>query len=238
MGALGCGNETMKIFLFISNFIFLLFGGGLLGIGIYLFTELQDVKGAFENDAFLVGVPISACLLGVTIMISSILGALGAAMEKTSLIKGFLIFQFIGLIFQIAVFSAVLAYDVDENAQKTLEGWMKAPFNSCAVINDSNRQACKWLAPLQKELKCCGFNQNSDYDEGAWKLLCQKGNDAEFAAAAARATHFCNVAILGFVKANLVYIYSIIGALFFITILVIIGSYCLISGIKQDAQFK
>lgn len=238
VGALGCGNESIKIFLFVSNVIFLLAGGGLLGVSIYLFTELQDVKGAFENDGFLVGVPITGCLVGTMVMISSVLGGLGAVLEMPKMIKGFIIFQFVGLLFQIGIFITVLVYDVDKGAQDQLQDAMKTPFNSCAVIKDGNRVACKWLAPLQKSLKCCGYNTASKPDKDAWKNACQMGDDTEFAAAATRATQFCNTAILDYVKQNLVYVYSVIGGLFFLNILVIIGAYRLIFGIQQDNKFK
>jgi len=236
IGALGSGNTFVKYFLFISNLIFFLVGGGLIGVGIYLLNELLKVSDAVGDQAFVIGLPAGIITLGLFIFIGSAFGCIGALRESTCMIKSFLGFLVVTLILELVITGFVIAYNTDGTTQDAIDNLMKQPFEECTNGPKSKTVACTWLPEVQSWLKCCGYTKEKNPIAG-WKDECG-GDSGQRLAASYAATQYCNKAIVEYVSSNMVYVASILGALLFVEVLLVIGTCFLIQGIKEDNQYK
>jgi tetraspanin-33 len=87
-------SSCVKYLIFVLNFIFWLFGGLLIGIGLYAFVDKWQLTGWVKLDNVydvILNVSLVMVLMGGVIFIVSFAGCVGALRENTCLLK-FVIF--------------------------------------------------------------------------------------------------------------------------------------------------
>jgi len=213
-------------------------------MGIYVVTQLDDLKGAFEDGfSFAEAIPAVAISLGLFILIGSVLGCLGAVKENTCMIKGFLMFLVLTMLAEIGIAAAVIVYNTNENVEKEVDEYMAIPFNNCEGQSTAN-VACKWLPTVQELLECCGYdptfsgsNESNANNYLPYDQLCYGENKEAQEEAIENAKAYCNNEILEFFKSRLVYVAGIVGGIFFVEIVLVVATCYLVSAIKDDNKY-
>jgi len=100
-------SQCVKYMIFMLNFMFWLFGGLLLGIGIYAFMDKwEEANGSvrLENvyDVIL-NISLVMILAGMVIFLVSFFGCLGALRENTFLLKTYSVFLLLFFLLEMAI---------------------------------------------------------------------------------------------------------------------------------------
>ncbi|XP_041366186.1 tetraspanin-9-like [Gigantopelta aegis] len=144
--------KCFRILFIIIDFIFLLTGVAMIGLGVYV----QVTKGEFFNlipKAEYASAPSVLIAGGVIVIVFSFIGILGAWMHSQCLLVMY--FTSVFIIFCIEIAAGVLGFvyrsEIDDNLQSQLLSGLKDP---------ERRESWNFI---QKEFKCCGVNNASDW---------------------------------------------------------------------------
>jgi len=235
LGGLSCGMQTMKYFLFGVNLLFTLVGLGLLVVSGIVINELGDYKEAFDGAiGYAQAVPIVGIVLGLFIFIGASLGCLGAIKENTCFVKTFLAFLILTIVVELAIAAVVIVYNNDSTLQAKLDGYMKTPFDECVGVKPELRE-CGWAVELQKTFKCCGYGD--DDLQVKYSSRCYGSTPEEVFAAGRAATQYCNAAIVADLNSQLTTVAGVLGGVVAVSIVLVIGTCCLICGINGDNKY-
>ncbi|KAI5641019.1 tetraspanin family domain-containing protein [Phthorimaea operculella] len=83
-------SSCVKYMIFVLNFIFWLFGGLLIGVGLYAFIDKWQATGLIKLDTVydvMLNISLLIALLGGVVFIVSFAGCVGALRENTCLLK-------------------------------------------------------------------------------------------------------------------------------------------------------
>jgi len=241
-GQLGCGLQAMKYCLFIINILFFLLGIGLVAAGSYSIATLSDVGKSFVNGfGFAIGIPVVAILLGFFMLIGAGMGCVGTAKENTGMIKTFLVFLIIFMIFELGVGIAVIFYNENQSFKDSVDDSMKKKIESCnasggngsTVVTDE----CKFMVPIQDLIGCCGYSKDKNAVAADWEGTCIGDGVDALNKAKANAKGFCNQRIIDFINSHLAIVAGVLGGLLFAEICLVIGTCCLIRGINNDNKY-
>lgn len=187
-------SQCVKYMIFLLNFVFWLFGGLLLGIGVYAFRDKwEDANGSvrLENfyDVFL-NISLVMILAGTVIFLVSFSGCVGALRENTFLLKFYSMCLLLFFLLEMAIgesrhrapdfvlsstFSTFLS--VCANSHRLLrvpavhEHLLEKQFTHKIIHSyrdDPDLQ--NFIDFAQQEFKCCGLS-NSGYQD--WSELMQ-----------------------------------------------------------------
>jgi len=136
-------SETVKKGLIGMNFLFMLFGLTLLGVGIYMFVTLTNVKSLLS-----MGLPIALLIIGTFICMLSCFGCCGAIKRSKPLLLIYLALLLLIILAQILI--GWYGYTQTSSLENDLYSQWKGASNS-------DRNA------LQDEFNCCGFYNSTDY---------------------------------------------------------------------------
>lgn len=179
---LSCGAKTAKLFLFVFNALFFLFGVAVLAVGIWIAVDKSSLmklaSQALKDDADVVNNQLSAgsmvqygayVLIGVGVFnfIVGFCGCCGACTENKCLLG---IYAFlIGLIMVIEIVGAILAGVYHKDVEKNLKnGLIRLQNNSYVGFpNGMNNAVSQALDILMISVKCCGINGVKDFTTNA-----------------------------------------------------------------------
>ncbi|XP_062868660.1 CD82 molecule a [Trichomycterus rosablanca] len=158
----GCITAT-KYFLFLFNILFFIFGGLIMGFGLWMLldsqsfiTVLQDSSTTLKVSAYiLIGVGSFTMLLGF-------LGCLGAIYEIRCLLG--LYFTCLLLILLTQVAAAVLIYFQREALRLETSKIMTELVKGYSGKNTTTEKAWDYI---QGTMKCCGWNSSENWDKNA-----------------------------------------------------------------------
>lgn len=237
-GALGCGMQTIKYFIFLVNLLFFLVGLALLGVSIWLATEVPKFKEAFEGGGvtFIEAVPAVGIAVGLFIFVASLMGCIGSIKENTCMMKTFITFLTSMMMLEVAIVGLVIAYNVNPELESQLDDYMQIPFSSCTEDPTTVEASCTWLPVIQTELQCCGYNKDENASPSGAKLQCI-GELMERTVAMAAANDYCNRAIKDWLREYMGWVAGILGSIFFVEILLLVGSCCLVRGINGENKY-
>ncbi|XP_013417131.1 tetraspanin-18 [Lingula anatina] len=165
MATEGC-MSCMKYCMFLFNFIFLIAGLGLSGLGIWLIVDPTLVTSFIPNEDFLQYAGYLLIGLGGFIAIVAFFGCWGAvALSKCMLVMYFLfcLLIFAGLIGG-AVMSVLFQDDIKAKLKKEMNATLYTSYGVSKTTTDI------WDA-LQEEVGCCGLSGDEawlDYQKTAW----------------------------------------------------------------------
>jgi len=136
-------SENVKKALIGMNFLFMIFGLTLLGLGIYMFVSLGNVKSMIS-----MGLPIALLILGTFIGLLSCFGCCGASRRSKPLLLIYLGLLLILVLAQILVgwYGITQSEDLES---KLYDEWKD--------ISNNDKNA------LQDQFDCCGFYNSTDY---------------------------------------------------------------------------
>jgi Tetraspanin family len=131
------------------NVLFLVVGGGTVGVGIYSMVKLQSNE---LTELVSIYLPVGIIVLGVAVMIISILGCCGAHKRSKFLLTAYFIIVFIIVVAQLGVIIAMYVYR--DKVPDTLEdAWDDTKADDQTSI--------------MKAFKCCGWKNSTDVKSGA-----------------------------------------------------------------------
>ncbi|KAJ3088496.1 hypothetical protein HK102_008606 [Quaeritorhiza haematococci] len=181
------GFMFIKNLLLLINFLSMLAGLMLVGVGTYMQTrdDPEDIVSLSGSVA------ISAIIIGIIVSIISFLGCFGAANEKGMLLKTYFALLILVILFQIGVGSAAYAKK-DELPGLLEKSWESAsnrtrfgvemavsipvilvsvsPYEQyphCPVGTEPERLNPKHLLSSRQQFRCCGFLNITDRPENA-----------------------------------------------------------------------
>ncbi|EXX71024.1 uncharacterized protein OCT59_021804 [Rhizophagus irregularis] len=148
-GYLSSTFAAIKNVVVVLNFLSLLSGFILIVVGYYL-TSTEAEVSLVTSSAIKYRFPHVLISLGGLISLVSFLGCYGAANQKITFLKVYVISLFICIIIQIIIGSVAFAYhqDVDSILDRS---WSKA-----------FRDDKQLIADVEQYFRCCGFNSLSD----------------------------------------------------------------------------
>ncbi|XP_017055015.1 tetraspanin-33 [Drosophila ficusphila] len=156
-------SQYVKYKIFLLNFVFWLFGGLLLGIGIYAFRDKwEEANGSvrLENfyDVFL-NISLVMILAGMVIFMVSFFGCLGALRENTVLLKLYSMCLLFFFLMEMAI--AIICFVFPQYMNTFLEKQFTDKIIH-SYRDDPDLQ--NFIDFAQQEFKCCGLS-NSGYQD-------------------------------------------------------------------------
>ncbi|XP_023169427.1 tetraspanin-33 [Drosophila hydei] len=156
-------SSCVKYMIFILNFMFWLFGGLLLGIGVYAFKiKWEESNGwvKLENiyDVIL-NISLVMIITGIVIFVVSFAGCLGALRENTCLLKFYSLCLLIFFLMEMAI--AIICFVFPQNMNSFLEDQFTDKIIH-SYRDDPDLQ--NFIDFAQKEFQCCGLS-NAGYQD-------------------------------------------------------------------------
>jgi len=204
-----CCGEFIRIILFVLNFIFWAAGGVILGVGIYVKVQLEQLKDVAVSHDTLNTSALFLISLGCIVFVVGLLGCCGSLTQNRCMLL--LYFSLVTLIFigEIALAIAVYAN------KDTVTTSIKDQFKDCmGKYTNETEQICKdTIDSLQSVLQCCGINNASEWKKYNMteppKSCCQDEDACTYADAYQEG---CYTTINDFVNLNAKYIgFGVLG---------------------------
>ncbi|TDG40641.1 hypothetical protein AWZ03_012937 [Drosophila navojoa] len=156
-------SSWVKYMIFILNFMFWLFGGLLLGIGVYAFKiKWEEANGwvKLENiyDVIL-NISLVMIIAGIVIFVVSFAGCLGALRENTCLLKFYSLCLLIFFLMEMAI--AIICFVFPQNMNSFLEDQFTDKIIH-SYRDDPDLQ--NFIDFAQIEFQCCGLS-NAGYQD-------------------------------------------------------------------------
>ncbi|XP_055382878.1 tetraspanin-33 [Condylostylus longicornis] len=155
-------SSCVKYMIFLLNFIFWLFGGLLMGIGVYAFMDKLQSTGWVRLETFydvILNISLVMIIAGALVFIVSCAGCLGALRENTCLLKFYSMCLLLFFLLEMAV--AVMGFVFPQNMQSFLE----ESFTDNIIKQYRDDPDLQNLIDFaQQEFKCCGLS-NAGYQD-------------------------------------------------------------------------
>uniref|UniRef100_A0A8C4THS9 Tetraspanin n=1 Tax=Erpetoichthys calabaricus TaxID=27687 RepID=A0A8C4THS9_ERPCA len=157
----------LKGMMFLFNFLIFLGGAGLLAVGIWVTADgssFLKFVGPYSTQVMqFVNVGYFCIAVGAVLVILGFLGCCGALRESKCLLLMF--FSIVLIIFIAEVAAAVVALVYSSLAETILKAWAVPELKS--KYGNDNDVTKIWNATMT-ELKCCGFNNYTDFDNSTY----------------------------------------------------------------------
>jgi len=151
---MNAGMKMIKYLMFAFNFIFVIFGFALIGLGAYVEIKYRDVA-VLTTNAIASG-PLLMVAVGVFMLLLAFFGCCGAYKESYCMITCFAVFM--SFIFILELAGTLTAYIL----KAKVETWMNNSFNQ-SVTDYTRSDGDNKLDIVQQNFKCCGGKSPADY---------------------------------------------------------------------------
>ncbi|KAH0558087.1 tetraspanin-33 [Cotesia typhae] len=155
-------SSCVKYMIFMLNFIFWLFGGLLIGVGIYAFYDKLQTTGTIKVENvydIVLNISLVMAIAGGVVFIVSFAGCVGALRENTCLLKfySWCLLAFFLLEMGIAIVGFVFPH--------TLQAVLEESFTDKIIQTYREDPDLQNLIDFgQQEFKCCGLSQEGYLD--------------------------------------------------------------------------
>ncbi|XP_067006874.2 tetraspanin-33 [Anabrus simplex] len=155
-------SSCVKYLIFLLNFIFWLFGGLLIGVGLYAFVDKWQATGLVKVETIydvVLNISLVMVIAGGVIFIVSFAGCVGALRENTCLLKFYSLCLLIFFLLEMAV--AIVGFVFPHTMQSLLE----ESFTDKIIHTyreDADLQNLIDFA--QQEFRCCGLSSEGYMD--------------------------------------------------------------------------
>ncbi|XP_063834683.1 tetraspanin-33-like isoform X1 [Ostrinia nubilalis] len=152
----------VKYMIFALNFIFWLFGGLLIGVGLYAFIDKWQATGLIKLDTVydvMLNISLLIALLGGVVFVVSFAGCVGALRENTCLLKFYSLCLLI--LFLVEMGGAVCGFVFP----RSLHGLLELSFTERVVHayrDDPDLQ--NFIDFAQSDFHCCGLTSDGYMD--------------------------------------------------------------------------
>ncbi|KAL7859694.1 hypothetical protein SRHO_G00148410 [Serrasalmus rhombeus] len=231
------GMKCVKFLLFFFNFIFWLCGLALIVLGVLVQMALH--KTPVIKDAAGSAAPLVLIVIGVIIFFIAFFGCCGAWKENYCMVTMFAILLSIIIIAEIA--TAIAAYVFRDKLTGLVDDGLKD-----MIEHYNNTEYKKSLDQIQKELKCCGAANATDWvhyqpDGISVPDSCCKNITLNCGLKAMKDankiyTNGCQSAVENFLKANTLWIAVAALVIAFIEILGLVFACTLMRGIRSGYE--
>ncbi|CAG0895927.1 unnamed protein product [Darwinula stevensoni] len=153
----GCG-KCMKYSLFVANFIILIGGIAVLGVGIWTVVDKATLEALLDTNLFFSAAYIQIAT-GIVIIFLSFLGCCGAMKEVKCMLLTYSILLF--LLFIVLLVAGILGYVFRDKVEDSIDMAMKKSLHEY----DDRLQDPVRLAwdDAQKKFECCGVDRPEDW---------------------------------------------------------------------------
>ncbi|KAL3267968.1 hypothetical protein HHI36_007104 [Cryptolaemus montrouzieri] len=155
-------SSCVKYLIFVLNFVFWLFGGLLIGIGLFAFVEKWQVTGWVKIDTFydvILNISLVMIIMGIIVFIVSFAGCIGALRENTCLLNFYSLCLLIFFLLEMGV--AVVGFVFPH----TMESVLEENFTDKIIHtyrDDLDLQ--NFIDFAQQEFRCCGLSTEGFHD--------------------------------------------------------------------------
>ncbi|CAG5905619.1 unnamed protein product [Menidia menidia] len=234
-----CGCCSIKCVFVFFNTIFLASGVALLTIGALQFSTYSQI-GTFAGDGFS-KIAIVLIVVGVTIVLVSILGHVGAFISHSSMVSCFI--GILIVIIVLEIFTGAAFYILRSRTVLIQMNQMNSAMNTKAqrAINEYSQEKRQAIDGIQDKFKCCGASSYADWSQsegwGKYDAVpdsccvektegCGKDKDKVYKKG-------CTIAIKLFLLKNLVWVGAVCIALGIGEVFGAILGFCLCLDIKR-----
>lgn len=161
-------SSCVKYMIFMLNFIFWLFGGLLLAIGLYAFKDKWESTGSVRLESFydvILNISLVLMIAGVVVFVVSFAGCLGALRENTCLLKFYSMCLLLFFLMEMAI--AIMGFVFPQNMNSFLEETFTDKIIH-SYRDDPDLQ--NFIDFAQQEFKCCGLSNAGYQDWSKWIL--------------------------------------------------------------------
>ncbi|EEC00763.1 tetraspanin, putative [Ixodes scapularis] len=160
-----CSVGFLKCILHIFNFIFLLSGCAVLGVGVWTLLAKRHhlsllVTATYASTAYML------VLAGVLVILVTIMGCVAIWRLNRCLLLAYTFLLL--LIFLLEAVAGVIAYVYEEQVWHELADSLNTTFIESYGIDSSRTDA---INDLQSSFKCCGANSYQDWQRSEWLRL-------------------------------------------------------------------
>merc|ERR1739838_1060274 len=152
---MNAGMRMVKYLLFAFNFIFVIFGFVLIGVGAVVEILYREVVSISSNAISVA--PILMVVIGVMMLLIAFFGCCGAYKESYCMVTCFSVL--LTLIFILELTATLSAYILRSN----VEHYITDSFNTTVMNYDDHVE--NPFAFIQQKFKCCGVSTPDDYKE-------------------------------------------------------------------------
>jgi len=231
-----CCASIIKYLIFLFNLLFAISGLVLIGIGSYVYITAENfiifLGSSYENTG------IFLIVLGVVIFAIAFFGCCGAILENSCLIHTYAIILFVVVIAEIG--TGIAAYVEKDKVRSTLNENMANGLNDYNTTSE-NVMTQSWDY-VQENLKCCGVNNNTDWQELAFKSMpdsCCEGGMVKGCGtdgAVKKFTNGCLVILEKSFSEHIYYVAGVVAGIVVIQILYIIFAACVGRCIRRSSR--
>lgn len=230
----------MRISLLVFNFIFLLCGLGIIGIGIWIRIDMMQFDALLGHSI----VPIAAYVLiaaGGVVLLISLAGCIGAWTRNKSLLA--LYFTFMLLIFLAESATAVLASLFYDQVKPFMSEYVET--GMMKNYGDPNFELItKSVDIIQQKFKCCGFEKPEDWNNAtafvvaAVPVSCCRDQNLPSCNSNYNTTNIydegCVQALADWMNGNLIYLMAVAIAVALFQLIGMVFSVCLCKHARDD----
>lgn len=149
-------SSCVKYMIFMLNFVFWLFGGLLLAIGLYAFMDKWESTGWVRLETIydvILNISLVMMIAGIVIFVVSFAGCLGALRENTCLLKFYSMCLLMFFLLEMAI--AIMGFVFPQNMNTFIEDKFTDKIIH-SYRDDPDLQ--NFIDFAQKEFKCCGLS--------------------------------------------------------------------------------
>ena len=164
-----CGYKCIKYMVFFFNLLFWLAGCAIIGIGIWLLTNKNEVAGDYTQLTGSVNykaAPILCIVIGIITVVVAFLACCGAKLENQCMLAAY--FAVIVVIFCLEITAIVLAYTYRDKIEKNLREEIADTMDG--YLLPQHQVISKAIDDIQKDFKCCGNKDYKDWFDTKWGL--------------------------------------------------------------------
>lgn len=155
-------SSCVKYLIFVLNFVFWLFGGLLIGIGLYAFVDKWQLTGWVKLENFydvILNISLVMIIMGFIVFVVSFAGCVGALRENTCLLKFYSLCLLIFFLFEMGV--AIVGFVFPSSMQSLLE----ENFTDKIIHTYRDDPDLQNLIDFaQQEFRCCGLSNDGFMD--------------------------------------------------------------------------
>nr|XP_006823921.1 PREDICTED: CD151 antigen-like [Saccoglossus kowalevskii] len=154
---LGCGAKCLKFLIFFFNFIFLIAGCAVLGVGVWIYIESTSIK-AIMGSSLLLNSAYTLMVAGAIAILMAALGCCGAWKENKCLLMTYFIALMI--IFFAELVGGIMAYAYRNDAKFTVKKSMQSTLKEAYGLEGNKGVTDTW-DDTQRKFECCGVEGNT-----------------------------------------------------------------------------
>lgn len=225
--------SVIKYLMFFFNFLFWLSGLVLIVIGAIIRDKYGDYVSYADNR--FANAAVFIIIVGVVVFVIGFLGCCGAVKENYCMVTTFAVL--LAIIFILEIVAGALGFTY----KKKVDSVATAALNKAVVGYGEVVGERKLLMWAQKNFKCCGSKDSSDYKGKNSTDICPKSGGVESCHVGGKCTgalykQGCRKGFIDFIKAKLVIIGAVAVGIAFIQLLGIIFACFLMKAIKGEYE--